>query len=77
MKTLDYLKQLSDIEIFKACVSVLNRDIDCKNVDRVIDKLLDNKEFEDDEENIQYDVMYPIVKDRILEQYYEASFLFI
>jgi hypothetical protein len=75
MKTIDYLKQLSEDEIFTACLSLLNVRIDSRDVDSVIDILLNKVELEDSEDPIGYSDMYPIIKYKINEQFREARLL--
>ena len=73
MKTFDFLKNVSDEEIFKACVYVLEKHTDTRDVDFVIDKLIDRSDLEDLEKPFGYSDLYPIIYDKIKEQYREAS----
>jgi hypothetical protein len=73
MKTSDFLKNLNDEEIFKACLSILERHTDTRDVDLVIDRLIDRSDLEDLEDPFGYSDLYPIIYDRIKEQYREAS----
>ena len=72
MKTFDFLKNLTEDDIFKACLSVLERWGETRNVDLVIDKLIDREDLDDLEEPFGYTDLYPIIYDRIKEQYREA-----